>query len=334
MGKLDPGSVEAGMAAAIVRSADRASQLTRQLLGFTRRQPASPVALDLGAAVLELEPVLQRLFRAEVDLRVDAQPTEPVDADPAEVEQIVLNLAVNARDALGERGGRVDVLVDAAVVGGSAAPRPMVRLRVVDDGAGMTEEVRARCLEPFFTTKGRHQGTGLGLAAVHGIAAERQGTLLIDSAPGEGTTVTVLLPPAAEVPAPPHAARKAGAASWDGTGTVLLVEDEDDLRALAAAALRGAGLEVLEATDASQAVEIYLDRSFDVLVTDVVMPGMRGPDLAAAIVAAEPEVQVLLTTGYADVPVAGFPVLRKPYRSEEVVERVRALLAERYGTKR
>jgi two-component system cell cycle sensor histidine kinase/response regulator CckA len=315
----------------------RASSLTQQLLGFTRRQMHDVVLLDLAAVVRDVGPVLERLLGPSVvlDVQMPGNPV-PVAADPSALEQTVLNLCLNARDAI-DGDGKVTVAVDEVdLVEGAAhrlklAPGRFARLVIADNGPGMTEEVRQRCLEPFFTTKDRGHGTGLGLPTVYGYTVERGGALTIESSPGEGTRVEVLLPRAATSSSPEGATGATVVPAL--SGRVLLVEDEDNLRSLARMVLTDAGMEVVEAPDAETALGVLDDQGpWDVLVTDIVLPGLSGVDLAARLRGADPRLPVLYVSGYADQEtrrrglVEGARLLRKPYRPDELCLRIAEML--------
>jgi two-component system cell cycle sensor histidine kinase/response regulator CckA len=311
----------------------RASSLTQQLLGFTRRPMDDLTVLDMVGAVSDLAPVLERLLSPSVvlDLQLPTGPV-PVLADRSALEQTVLNLCLNSRDAI-DGAGKVSIAVDDVELSeatgrqlGVAAGR-YARLDVVDNGPGMSAEVRERCLEPFFTTKDRDHGTGLGLPTVYGYTAERGGTLVIDSSPGEGTRVTVWLPRAtegAEVPSGGGATVVPQLA-----GRALLVEDQGNLRSLAAMVLADAGMDVVDVPDAETALAaLDGDGPWDVLVTDIVLPGMSGAELATRLRAVQPALPVLYVSGYADRDtrrkglVDGARLLRKPYRPDELCHRV------------
>jgi signal transduction histidine kinase/CheY-like chemotaxis protein len=324
----------------IETAVDRAAALTQQLLGFTRRRMDDPVVLDLMESVRGLHSVLERMVGPDiiVDLRLPDTPVW-VLADPSAVEQSILNLSINARDAMGA-GGKLTISLERVEVGNDLASELGVGagayacLAVADTGPGMSEDVLARCLEPFFTTKDRGRGSGLGLSTVYGQCAERGGTLTIDSPPGEGTTVSVWLP-ASATGATAAAAAATGARSLAPalTGRALLVEDQDDLRFLARSALTGAGLVVVDAPDAETALGARTeDGPWDVLVTDIVLPGMSGVDLATRLRGLQPELPVLYVSGYADRDtrrrglVDGSRLLRKPYRPEDLCRRVAELL--------
>jgi PAS domain S-box-containing protein len=273
----------------IGRAADRAAALTRQLLMFSRREVVKPEVLDVGGLLRDLERLLNRTLSERIALRITVGPgLLPVLADRAQLEQVLVNLAVNARDAMPD-GGTLSIAV-AGVPDG-------VRITVVDDGTGMLEEVRDRAFEPFFTTKDPGQGTGLGLATVHGIVTDSGGTVDIDSAPGRGTSVTIFLPGcreevrSPELPAEPAAHAPAAA-------RVLVVEDQEPVRRQACRILAAHGYEVTEAPGGEEALAAW--REIDVLVTDVVMPGMTGQQLAQLAVDRNPDLRVVYMSGHTE----------------------------------
>jgi signal transduction histidine kinase len=311
----------------IQRAAERAAVLTHQLLVFSRRGHAQVERFDLSTVVAGMEELLRRTLGAQLELVVTTDPSAPaVATGRGQIEQIVLNLAVNARDALGD-GGRLDILtepieldVSAARRQGDLAPGLYSRLTVTDNGSGMSPEVISRALEPFFTTKPVGEGSGLGLSTVYGIAEQAGGHVGIDSIEGAGTSVEVYLPAATgNVPsAPPPRPAPAGG---DGR-SVLLVEDEPAVRALTARLLRAQGYVVTAAASADAALEVA-DAPFDLLLTDVVMPGMSGKELAEAVHARHPGTGIVLMSGYTNDLAArdgGSPehwtFLSKPFTAE------------------
>jgi two-component system cell cycle sensor histidine kinase/response regulator CckA len=273
----------------IGRAADRAAALTRQLLMFSRREVVKPEVLDVGSLLGDLERLLNRTLSERIALRITVGPgLVPVLADRAQLEQVLINLAVNARDAMPD-GGTLAIAVG-GVHGG-------VRITVVDDGGGMPEEVRERAFEPFFTTKDPGQGTGLGLATVHGIVTDSGGTVDIESAPGRGTNVTIFLPGCSEpvLPAEPPAEPPDIAPT---PASILVVEDQEPVRRQACRILQAHGYEV---TDAGAAEEALADwRPVDVLVTDVVMPGMTGQELAQIALERNPDLRVVYMSGHTE----------------------------------
>jgi PAS domain S-box-containing protein len=273
----------------IGRAADRAAALTRQLLMFSRREVVKPEVLDVGAMVRDLERLLNRTLSERIALRIAIGPdVVPVLADRAQLEQVLINLAVNARDAMPD-GGTLSIAVMG--VGGG------VRLTVADDGSGMADDVRDRAFEPFFTTKDPGQGTGLGLATVHGIVTDSGGTVDIDSAPGEGTLVTIFLPGCREAVLPPEPPVEPGERA-PASARVLVVEDQEPVRRQACRILADHGYEVHEAAGAEQALAGW--KPVDVLVTDIVMPGMTGPDLALAAMERNPDLRVVYMSGHTE----------------------------------
>ena len=322
----------------IVRAARRGSDLTHQLLAFARREVIRPRPLDVNTVITEVHQMLRRSIGEHITLTVGPPTDVPaVMADPGQLEQVLVNLAVNARDAMPAGGdltidtAAVDVDTDHAAARAGLSPGRYVRIRVSDIGEGMPKDVIEKAFDPFFTTKPSGQGTGLGLATVYGIITQAGGTVQIYSEPGLGTTITLLLPAsdAAPAPAPPTTA----AGDLDGHGeTILLVEDEPALREVAERILRRAGYSVMAAengADALRRAEEHHGR-IDALLTDVIMPGMLGKTLADTIAAARPETKVLFMSGYAQ-PVltthgtlaAGVHLLEKPFTSTELLTALR-----------
>ena len=334
-----PGEREQTMLTKIDEAAKRAADLTQQMLGFTRRQLDTDAVTDFASSLNGLDAVLQRLAGACIELTVDPSTAAvKVRSDPGEVEQIILNLAINACQAMGGEG-KLTISVDAVVAGEDSAlalglaPGSYARLTVADSGPGMSEETRSRCLEPFFTTKPLGEGSGLGLSTVYGLTAERGGTLSIDSEPGEGTTVEVWIPSVVDQELPAEAGE--GSAWPVGKrldGRVLVVEADDELRLVALKAMAEIGLDVIGAAQAEEVLSMPAAwQRFDVLVTDIVLPGMSGVELASRLQTARPELLVLYTTGYA-TPAMGVglipraPLLAKPYRPDELRFRLASLL--------
>ncbi|MDB5312059.1 MAG: Blue-light-activated protein [Gemmataceae bacterium] len=304
-------------------AADRAAGLVRQLLTFSRPQSVRLKVVDLNGVVADLSGILRRLLGA-VTVDVEASPVPvPVLADRGQLEQVVMNLAVNARDAM-PGGGRLRLAVAEAPDG----PGRLARLSVSDTGTGMTDEVRARIFDPFFTTKGPDKGTGLGLAVVHGIVRQAGGAISVASAPGAGTTFHIDLPWADSLPSPSTAmsVRATTRRVPGGQGrTVLLVEDEDGIRALARLTLEGRGFAVTEAPDGVAALDILAaGRTFDLVVTDMTMPGVGGTEVAGRAAQVDPTVRVVYMSGYvpdddrlAEPPGAVF--LPKPFTPADLV---------------
>jgi PAS domain S-box-containing protein len=322
-------------------AAERAARLTQQLLAFSRKQIIAPRVLDLNALVTEVGRMLGRLVGEEVRLVTSlAEELWLVKVDAGQLEQVLVNLAVNARDAM-PGGGTLTLATSNVVLDATASarhpqarPGPFVRLTVSDTGCGMTDEVRARLFEPFFTTKAVGAGTGLGLATIYGAVRQSNGLIEVHSKPGKGTTFEILLPRAEGAPA---AAVEAPPARGVPTGheTVLLVEDEEVVRRLGARILEQLGYRVLVAGDGEAAlalVGVHPVR-IDLLFTDVVMPGMNGRALAERIVRLHPEAKVLFTSGHTDDAIVRHGVLEegvafigKPYSPAELATKLREVL--------
>src|SRR5688572_15368464 len=322
----------------IVKASDRAAGLTNQLLAFSRRQLLRPERIDLNARVRDLERMLGLLVGegGELELRLDPA-LGLVHADPGQVEQIIVNLAVNARDAVaGRSGGRITIATSNVALRDefrqwrvAPAPGEYVRLDVRDNGVGMDAATQARIFEPFFSTKASGPGSGLGLATVYGIAKQSSGYVWVQSAPGEGSTFSVYLPRAADV-APTVDEDTHPARNGD---VVLLVEDEDGVRRVARRALELHGYRVIEAADGARALELArATPSIGLLVTDVMMPGMLGPALASAVREIVPGLPVLYMSGHTEeVARAGLldptiPFLAKPFSPDHLADKVREVL--------
>jgi signal transduction histidine kinase/CheY-like chemotaxis protein len=322
---------ERRLMAGALESAERAKTLVQRLLAFARRQPLQPVAVDLGALVEGMRGLVGSTLGPKVDLRVDvARGLPPAHADPNQLEMALLNLAVNARDAMPE-GGALTVAVTAESVRGRHAAGlkrgPYVRLAVMDTGTGMDAATLARAVEPFFSTKGVGRGTGLGLSMAHGLAAQLGGGLAIDSAPGRGTTVALWLPVSGAPVSEAEAGRAAPGPSAP-RGRALLVDDEDLVRMSTADMLEDLSYEVLEAGSAEGALGLLREGApIDLLVTDHLMPGLSGADLVRAAWALRPDLPALIVSGYADVEdlAPDLPRLPKPFRVAELAERLVAL---------
>jgi signal transduction histidine kinase/CheY-like chemotaxis protein len=292
----------------IGKVADRAAALTKQLLVFSRRQMLQPKVLDLNDLTMEVSLLLKRLLREDIEFRVVlGDSLGRVLADPGQIEQVLLNLTVNASDAMAEGGTLTIETQNVAVDGRYAASRPTLKqgkyvlLTVSDSGVGMSEETRARIFEPFFTTKEPGKGTGLGLATVYGIVNQSSGFIHVDSAPNKGTRFEVYLPQTVEKMESPFLEKKQSSFSRKGE-TILLAEDEEDVRNLTCEFLQSAGYNVLTACDGVEAIEIAerLRGAIQLLVTDVVMPRMRGPELAAKMRVIMPNLRVVFISGYSE----------------------------------
>jgi CheY-like chemotaxis protein len=320
--------------------ADRAALLTRQLLAFSRRQMLQPKILDLNELIVEMGRLLQRLLREDIEYKVQlGEPLGRVKADPGQLEQVLLNLIVNASDAM-PKGGTLtieteNVCVDALY----AQPRPplapgdYVMLAVSDTGFGMDANIKARIFEPFFTTKEPGKGTGLGLATVYGVVKQSSGYIFVDSAPGVGARFEIYLPQVADkaetVPAGGRATKVRG-----GRETVLLVEDEADVRTLTCEFLTAAGYQVLTAVDGEDGFDIgnKFAEAIDVLVTDIVMPRMRGPELAKRLKRLLPDLKVVYMSGYTEEfgegqnLLEGASFLQKPFSRDALLQQIRDTL--------
>ena len=323
-------------------AADRAARLTRQLLAFSRQQMLQPRVLDVNQTVSELEKMLQRLLLKDITLSTRLAPElHAVRADAGQLEQVIVNLVVNARDAMPD-GGRLtvrtqNVTIDAASAreGWSFEVRPgaYVLISVTDTGLGMDEATKSRIFEPFFTTKDRHKGTGLGLSTVYGIVKQSGGYIRVISAPGEGSTFEVFLPVADGAASPagqPQRPQTSG-----GSETVLVVEDDDGIRAVIKRILERAGHRVLEATNGAEALRICdaSGDSIDLVLSDIAMPEMQGPDLARRIRELHPHMAMLLMSGYAESAsqqegflTDGVEFLGKPFSPDALTRKIRHIL--------
>jgi two-component system, cell cycle sensor histidine kinase and response regulator CckA len=324
----------------IRRAADRAASLTQQLLAFGRKQVLQPKVLDLNEAVSNIQKMLSRVIGEDIALISSLHPSlAPVKADPGQVEQVLMNLAVNARDAM-PQGGKLIMETSNLEVGAEQgrdlelAPGRFVMLKVIDTGHGMDPAILAHVFEPFFTTKSVGKGTGLGLATVYGIVKQSGGSIRVKSEPGVGTEFTIYLPAASELPRAAHAGR-AGEKISGGTETILLAEDEPDLRELTCAFLEGYGYRVLSASSAEQAIRAAesFPGSIDLLLTDVIMPGMSGSQLAEKVLSKRPKMRIVYMTGYTDDMVVqhkvlepGVNLLQKPFSRLDLALKVRSTL--------
>jgi two-component system cell cycle sensor histidine kinase/response regulator CckA len=323
----------------IRRAAERASELTRQLLIFSRRDPVQPQVLELDSLVGDMERLLRRTIGENYVLRTSlCEGVCHVRADPPQLEQVVLNLVMNARDAM-PGGGTISIETRRADDDDPARPDGLlpgghVVLSVGDEGMGMEPEVAARAFEPFFTTKPKGAGTGLGLATVYGTITRAGGEAQVDTLPGEGTTVHVWLPAVSPREGPHDEA--AEPEELDGSGaTILVVEDEEAVRTLTSRILSSSGFECLDAAGADEALKLFDENRerVDLLLTDVVMPGMSGKELAERIGAGPDGVPVLFMSGYTDDAVlnASFPdrggaLLQKPFTADALLRGVRTAL--------
>ena len=326
------------------KTAERAARLTHQLLAFSRQQVLQPKVLDLNAVVENMDSLLRRLIGEDIELRTIRAPgLARVTADPGQLEQVIVNLAVNARDAM-SRGGKLTIetanaVLDEAYARTHSAARsgPHVLLAVSDTGTGMDEATRARIFEPFFTTKEPGKGTGLGLATVYGIVKQSGGNIWVYSEPGGGTTFKIYLP-VAEGEEEREGAPALAASPRGGDETILLVEDEEDLREVVRESLQVFGFTLLEARHGGEALLIAERHPgpIHLLVTDVIMPTMNGAELARRLAPLRPEMDVLYVSGYTDEAIVhhgvlepGTAFLQKPFSPEQIVRKVREVLDAR-----
>ena len=306
----------------IIRAANRASELTRQLLAFSRRQSSQPRSLDLNDLVRRTSGMLRRVIGEDIQLETDLC-TEPsqIFADPSQIDQVLMNLVVNARDAM-PGGGRIRIT--------TAFRDPTVELRVTDHGSGIPPEVMARMFEPFFTTKESGKGTGLGLSLVHAIISQAGGKVEVETAVGQGTTFKIRFPFywGEAMDADPAGAERE---SPRGRETILVVEDEEPLRSLIRRLLERGGYRVLEAADGDAAVAMARTShpGIDLLLTDVMLPHRNGVDVAEAVTVAHPNVRVLFMSGYGENTPVGAARLEKPFGPLKLATSVRDLLDQR-----
>ena len=328
----------------ILKASERAAGLTQQLLAFSRKQVLQPRILDLNGVVEHMESMLRRLIGEDILLVIALVDVAPIRADPGQLEQVLMNLAVNARDAM-PHGGQL--MIETATVDldesysrrhADVRPGPYVMLAVSDTGYGMTPEVHERLFEPFFTTKEPGQGTGLGLATVHGIVRQSGGHIFAYSEPGRGTAFKIYFPPTEEsvVAAPPAEEEE----TPRGNETILLVEDEAALREITLEVLETAGYTVLEAAHGAAALQISerYEGAIHLLLTDVVMPGLTGSELAQRLTAERKEMKVLFMSGYTDdavilrgVLTKEMPFVQKPFTIVQLARKVRDVLDGRAG---
>ena len=331
----------------IMKAGERAAALTRQLLAFSRRQVLQPKVLDLNQLVASLSSMLRRLIGEDVDLRLAMGPDlGRVHADPGQLEQVIMNLVLNARDAMPHGGtltietGNVQLDEHYSKNHITVRPGPYVMLAVSDSGVGMDAETRARLFQPFFTTKGQGRGTGLGLSIVFGIVKQSGGNIEVYSEPGHGTSVKVYLPRVGHGVASEEGTRPE--ASPRGSETILLVEDEDMLRKLVRETLEREGYRLLDAAGPAEAHRICqtFKGAIHLMITDVVMPKQNGRELAERVAGLRPEMKVLFMSGYTDNAVIGNGVLgnesrflQKPFTPGDLARKVRLVLDEAEHTR-
>jgi signal transduction histidine kinase len=339
---LDPKDDRRGDAEEIGRAAMRAADLTRQMLAFSRRQVLQPKVIDLNTALTKVEPMLRRMIGEDIVMTVSGRAAHPyVRVDPGQVEQVVMNLVVNARDAM-PKGGRLSVETAEATIDAAAAadmpdarPGDYVMLSVSDTGVGMSPEVRARIFEPYFTTKDVGKGTGLGLSTAYGIVRQSDGHIALSSEVGKGTTFRIYLPRAE---APQAAAADAAAEKMpEGAEHILLVEDDSSVRRLVKELLIRLGYSVTEAASGRAGLALGSDdtRHFDLALCDVILGDMSGPAVAEALAALRPSIRVLYMSGYTDEAIVrtgvldeGKPFLQKPFTPLQLSKKIREVLDE------
>lgn len=341
----------------IMKAGNRAASLTRQLLAFSRRQVLEPEVLSINDVVADMGKMIGRLIGEDISLKLDlAEGLRPVYADPGQIEQVILNLCINARDAM-PNGGELLIETRAVTLGdgpdevdpaglalvsseGTLSPGPYLRLVVRDTGAGMSEEVQAHIFEPFFTTKSVGRGTGLGLATVYGIVTQSEGGIAVESSPDQGTRFDIFLPcvtAAAHLPKMyPEEAEMVSFTPTKHRHTILLVEDEETVRELCYDVLQGHGYEVLQASSGEEALELLAGRreGVDLLLTDVVMTGMTGIELARAVTSRQRRTPVIVMTGYNERQVeardiVGARLLLKPFSPAALIVEVKEALQTR-----
>ena len=329
----------------ICRVGRRAADLVKQLLAFSRRQILTPKVLNLNEVIRDVGKMLRRLIGEDIELSINTFPNlGNVMADPVQMEQIILNVSVNARDAM-PKGGKLSIetanvtldKVDCKNTPISIPPGEYVMMAFSDTGTGMSKEVKTKIFEPFFTTKEMGRGTGLGLSTVYGIVKQSNGDILVDSEKGKGATITVYLPRVEESEKTPDKPTKTLSSLPKGKETILLVEDEDDVRTFTARALEEQGYKVLQAREGQVALDIVeqYDGNIDLLVTDIVMPRMDGKTLAERLRAQRSTMKVLLISGYTEkmmdhqgVIDYRIPFLQKPFTMEALMQAVEKALGE------
>jgi signal transduction histidine kinase/ActR/RegA family two-component response regulator len=334
----------------ILGSGRNAAELVRQLMAFSRQQVLQPRVVDLNQAVDSMHAMLRRIIGEHVALETHlGAHLWPVKVDPNQMEQVIVNLAVNARDAM-PRGGRLTVVtsnlaLDDDLFLSHAVVRPgeYVVLSVSDTGSGMSAEVQSRLFEPFFTTKAQGKGSGLGLSMVYGIVQQSGGHIGVQSQVGRGTTFDIYLPRSQEAAAAPAPVVQSAGPATGGQETILVVEDNVEVRGLAISALKMQGYTMLEASNGEEALRLAAAHSGDIhlLLTDIVMPGMSGRALAEQLTARHPQLRVIYMSGYTHevidahmaVPEPGQPFLQKPFTTQEVVRAVREALDRGVGSR-
>ena len=339
LGDIAPGSALYAPVEEISKASDRAALLTRQLLAFSRHQVVQRKRFDVNQRVIETHSILKRLIGEDIQLELAlGENLGEILADPGQIDQVLINLAVNARDAMPNGGhllietAALDLAEAYAATHFDVQPGPHIMLAITDSGTGMTPEVQSHVFEPFFTTKTAGRGTGLGLATVYGIVQQTNGAIFVYSELGRGTTFKIVIPVAAgvamEAPVPPPFVAGPG-----GAETVLVVEDEDAVRKLVRKILEESGYKVLEAANGDDAVAVIKEHraEIDLVLTDVVMPRVGGPELIARLRETRPESRVLYMSGYTDrtVPLeqdAGAAFIQKPFTPSQLGQKLREML--------
>jgi signal transduction histidine kinase/ActR/RegA family two-component response regulator len=329
----------------IKQAGGSAASLTRQLLMLSRQQVVEPVVLNINQTVGNLDKMLRRLIKENIQFSfVLDQQLDRVKADPGQIEQIVLNLVVNARDAM-PNGGTLriqtkNVEKSNPQAGAAAAPSRFVLLEVTDTGTGMDQQTQAHIFEPFFTTKAVGKGTGLGLATVYGIVKQSSGHIEVQSTPGKGSSFQIYLPAEAQAATVLEPGKDAAEPAFSGE-TILVVEDAAPLRDLVCQALNVSGCTVLSAAEAQEALRILSQQKgmIHLLITDVIMPGMNGPALAKQVRAMRPETKILYMTGYSgefvrsDMLIPGVSFIQKPFTPADLRRKIRKMLTDKPATK-
>jgi CheY-like chemotaxis protein len=330
----------------IVRTTESAANLTRQLLSFSRKHVFSPQVLDLNALVDQMSEMLLGVLRDEMEFVVKLDPEAAcISADPGQVEQVIMNLVVNARDAM-PQGGKLTLQTACITRDTSRANQPAalprgdyVMLAVTDTGIGMDIDTQRRIFEPFFTTKSKDEGTGLGLSVVYNIVRASGGHVRVSSEPGRGTTLQVFFPRIAMAPQPQPVETPAKT-SRTGRETILVAEDQPDLRWMICQFLQELGYSVLEAKDGGDAVALaeHYKGTIDVLLTDVVMPHLRGSEVARRLSASRPDMRVIFMSGYTEGEFGAVPdeghgpettILQKPFELDSLALKIREVLKAR-----
>jgi two-component system, cell cycle sensor histidine kinase and response regulator CckA len=343
---LDPSDHKRAKLEQIKQAANSAAALTRQLLMFSRQQIIQPVALDINQIVSNTGKMLRRLIKENIELDVILEPNlDLVSADPGQIEQVILNLVVNARDAL-PNGGRLTIQTrnvrmehDFGQAGASTLPGSLVLLEVTDTGTGMDQETQSHIFEPFFTTKAVGKGTGLGLATVYGIVKQNNGRIEVKSMLGHGSSFKVYLPAVKHAVLTRTSVKFTGSPTFSEETTILVAEDAKPLRDLICEVLSRYGCTVLPACNVEEALQIGRGRkaTIDLLLTDVVMPGMDGTALAKEIRSLHPETKVLYMTGHsgafirADMLNQDVSLIRKPFTPGELGRKIRKMLSGKLG---